>query len=409
MNAQPTQPTQPQPFNSMIPVSLETPFGEQHGMTMAEAEAVFAKPYDLIDWLAVLNVGSAAYILGHDVMALELTQHAITLNPQVAASWINLAVIQGARGDFYRAGVAAENAYHVEPENRTAATIYAESLLRLGRWREAWPLFHNYYDAKRVSLFRYAIREWTGQSLRGKRILVIEGGGFGDNFFFLRWLPMLKARGAHITYLCPASMLTLMEQQPYIDRLIPTQAGETESIIPGEFDYFIPLLALGYRFDATTRNVKCVSYIKSSARERRDHIDPSLIGFCWKAAESCLPRPFRSLAASHITQVCNTILDHNHQIVNLVLGENPDIHDWRDTARIIRTCDLIVTVDTGVAHLAGALGVPTWVILPGFSAWYYLTGTFTAPFYPSMRLFRNGVRGLDISVLACCKALEAIA
>jgi hypothetical protein len=99
------------------------------------------------------------------------------------------------------------------------------------------------------------------------------------------------------------------------------------------------------------------------------------------------------------------MLSHG-RIVNLVPGENPDLHDWLDTAQIISSCDLIITVDTGVAHLAGAMGKPVWVLLPGYSAWYYLTDSISIPQYPSMRLFRNKVAGLDHSVSACCKALE---
>jgi hypothetical protein len=74
----------------------------------------------------------------------------------------------------------------------------------------------------------------------------------------------------------------------------------------------------------------------------------------------------------------------------------------------MKSCDLIVTVDTGVAHLAGALGLPTWVILPTFSAWYYMLGSSLHPLYPNMRLFRSYYGGLEPAVEACLKALSQL-
>lgn len=401
-NAQPHN-----PHNSMIPVAITTPHGGQHGMTRIEAEHVIERPFNPRDWLEVLNMASASYILGFDATALELAEQAVALNPLVAAGWINLAVIHGSRGRFIDASHAAEEAYAADPTNRVAATIYAESLLRLGKWREAWPLFHNYYDSNRVSLFRFAIPEWTGQRLKGKRLLVIEGGGFGDNFFFLRWLRELKSLGAHITYLCPASMCKLMESQSYIDRTLPTSQGSTNEIRPAEFDYFVPLLSLGHKLNKTPQNSWNSPYIGSTGGDELNRDRPTRVGFCWQAAESCLPRPFRSLDHSQQVQLTSLLKAQGTEVQSLVPNDWERDLGWDTTARLIRSCDLIISVDTGVAHLAAAMDRPTWVILPGFSAWYYGVNSLTSPLYPTMRLFRNHVRGIDVALAACCRALEA--
>jgi ADP-heptose:LPS heptosyltransferase len=82
--------------------------------------------------------------------------------------------------------------------------------------------------------------------------------------------------------------------------------------------------------------------------------------------------------------------------------------DWLHTANVMSTLDLLVTVDTGVAHLAGAMGIPTWVILPGAAAWQYPLGHDIHPFYPFMRIFRNEDEGLDNAVQQVVEALETL-
>lgn len=391
-----------QPYNSMVPARIETPHGSQYGMTKAEAERMIHEPVDARDWMAVLNMSSACYILGHDAEALELAEEAVKLNP-CAAAFINLAVIHGSAGRLDRAAFYAEEAHFAELANRTAATLYAETLLRAGDWDRGWPLFHNYYDANRVSLFRHAIPEWTGQRLNGKRLLVIEGGGFGDNLFFARWLPPLKEMGAQITYLCPQSLCSLMAAQPYIDEVIPTAQGECDQIDIRGFDYFTPLLALGHKLRAQPGDPWRGTYIRVG---RTDH-DRMRIGFCWQAAEAHLPRPFRSLDNKLAQMVTDAICKAGAEPISLVLRDWEKNVGWDKTARLIGTCNKVITVDTGVAHLAGAMEVPTWVLLPGFSAWYYGLNSVVTPLYPSMRLFRNHVRGIDIAVSACIKALGA--
>jgi hypothetical protein len=393
-----------QPYNSMVPAYVTGRFGEHHGMTLAEAEDFINRPFDSAAWFEVVNMSSASYILGQDAIALELAERSVALYP-CTPTYINLAVILGSRGRFREAAEAAKSAYEADPSDRTAATLWAEHLLRAGRWHEAWPLFHNYYDSKRVTLFSYAIKAWTGQPLAGKRLLLIEGGGFGDNFFFLRWAKELKQRGAQITYLCPASMCDLMRMQPYIDHVIPTAKGEAvDDLRVDQYDYYVPLLALGYLLDKTVENPGPVD--PWITVPRREAMQQPRIGFCWQAGEASLPRPFRSLDHAQQVQLTSLMEERGCKVESLVPKDWEWSLGWDKTAQLMNSCDLIITVDTGVAHLAGAMGLSTWVLLPGFSAWYYLLGSNAHPLYPSMRLFRNHARGLDIAVSACCEALR---
>jgi len=108
-------------------------------------------------------------------------------------------------------------------------------------------------------------------------------------------------------------------------------------------------------------------------------------------------------------------LSRKHQWVNLIHGhklpkevDEPPLDDWLDTAKAAATCDLIVSVDTGVAHLAGAMGIPVWVILPGAAAWQYPVYRENHPFYSSMRMFWNRKEGLDDAVEAVIDHLSRL-
>jgi hypothetical protein len=120
----------------------------------------------------------------------------------------------------------------------------------------------------------------------------------------------------------------------------------------------------------------------------------------------------RSMHASQLQLMLNS-LDPKHQWVNLhhryVLPDavdHPLVETWLDTARAIATCDMVVSVDTCVAHLSAAMGVTTWVLLPGASAWHYLLHRPDHPLYPSMRMYRNYGRGLDNAIEAACDHLS---
>jgi hypothetical protein len=396
--------------NSMVPATEATRWGEQTGMTLDVAERVIRQPYDPADWVALLNYSCACYILGHDSVSLELAERVIQLEKS-AAGYINLAVIYGSRGMFHAAQQNAVLAVQCEPENRTALTLLAECRLREGNWAAGWPLFHNYYDLRRVTLFRHVMKQWTGtEPLAGKRLLLIEGGGFGDNFCFLRWAWELKSRGAHITFLCPESMTGLMLNQSYIDAVIPTSQGIAGQLLnPAQYDYFAPLLSLGDCLHVQPYNAWDGPYIGSWGGDELNLDRKLRIGFCWQAGEAGLPRPFRSLEAADQVAIERTIRAIGAEYVSLTYSENHELRTWEDTARAIRACDLIVTVDTGVAHLAGAMGRSVWVMLPGFSAWYYLNNRMDTPLYPTMRLFRNHVRGIDIAAAECTQALIGLA
>jgi len=375
------------------------------------------------DWLSWMHLGTAMHVVGETLAGLTASMKALELH-RCASTLMNVAVILETLGRFDEALALSKEANALDPTNQFAGLLYAQGLLRQGRWDEGWTPFewYSWGTIWQGELSEY-IKHWEGEDLRGKRILVLQGGGFGDNLMFFRWFKNLRQSGAHITYACPDVMVPLLRGHPWVDRLLPTHEGpETEGLpevdlTPSEFDYFVPLMGLARRFHATVQSTKrnCETYI--TVPHETDPLNYAwkkkkpVIGVCWSGAEKLDPRRHRSLDTMQTKKLLTSV---DVDWINLQYGVKPpvdifnvEIYDWSDTAAIVNECDLVVTVDTGVMHLAGAMGKQTWVILPGLSDWKFLLGSDKMPFYPTVRLFRNKGEGLNNALDACIHALRA--
>ncbi len=398
---------------------------EQKMMNVRDAREALARMNGHVpeDWLELSNLASAYYVLGDVERARELSDRVLSKARNVS-TLLNAAVILETYGKFDEALELSAEANTLDPNDPYAGNLYSSGLLRQGRWLEAWPPYVRY--CADFSWLRLAIPEWPGPSvpLKGKRLLVLDEGGFGDNIFFFRWMPLLKELGAHITMKCPTQYGPLVRGYPFIDRIIGGgPQGEPLEIIPKEYDYFVAVLALGLHFGVTVESYKWEgAYLHADPQKSRyrclalrDGRIPT-IGLCWKSGENVSPRKHRSLTPAQTARVLRTSPPTGCNWVSLVYDEfpphvgvrvsEPRINDWMDTAAVLSALDLVITTDTGVAHLAGAMGVPVWVMLPGISAWQYLLGSDRHPLYPSMRLFRNKGEGIDNAVDACVSALE---
>jgi hypothetical protein len=304
----------------------------------------------------------------------------------------NLAVILETLGRFAEALPYEREAYVRNPDEPRMARLYGEALLRHGNLTLGWPIYSRAY--LRYDWLTPYVPEWHGESLTGRRLLVFGPGGYGDNIFFLRWLTDLRARGAAITYIAPPNLAPLART---LDLTVVENWNGNVAIDFGAFDFHIPIHAipqyLGVTYDTY---VPRTPYLTVRPRPRF-HLCRR-IGFCWRGGEALSLRYSRSL---------------NWQQRQRVIARLPrryvDLSDltgsWLATAELMASLDHVVTVDTGVAHLAGALGVLTSVILPGSSAWYYPIGYDYHPFYPTMRMFRNDGEGLDSAVDAVLATL----
>jgi len=354
------------------------------------------------------NISSELYNKGMFEQALPIAEKALQI-ARTIPTLLNISIILEGLGRFDEALPCAAEAYSLNPGDKRAAGHYGRALLRIGDLTRGWPLYLQ--DVNLRSQLKDFIPEWTGQPLNGKRILVIEGEGYGDQFYFMRWMDTLRIESnVQIDYVCQPGLATLIDHQGF--RVLENWGGNCD-IRWDRYDYHTSILALPYKLGVTFENYKwkggCIQIGQGFMRPTNFRV-----GICALAGEGMSPTKCRSMHASQLQSVLNS-MDRKHQWVNLNYKhslpkecDNPTIENWLDTAKAIATCDMVVSVDTGVAHLSAAMGVPTWVVLPGNSAWQYPIHRDDHPFYPTMRMFRNYGKGMENAVEAVSDHLSRL-
>jgi hypothetical protein len=369
----------------------------------------FARPPEPVDPVGpetyFQNASSDLYNQGMSEQALPIAEKALQI-ARTIPTLLNLSIILESLGRFDEALPCAAEAFSLSPGDRRAAGHYGRALLRQGDLTYGWPLYLQ--DCNLRSQLRDFIPEWTGQDLRDKRVLVVEGEGYGDNIYFMRWLDTLRREGAQVDYICQPSLAPLVRHMEF--GAIENWGGNCDFKFT-DYDFYTSVLTLPHKLGVTYENYQWTGpYV--------DEVMPlhygQRVGICALAGEGMSPTKCRSMHASQLQHVLNA-MDRRHKWVNLNYKhslppecDNPVIEDWLDTAKIIATCDLVVSVDTGVAHLSAAMGVPTWVVLPGNYAWQYPSNRDVHPFYPTMRMFRNYGKGLDNAVEAVSDNLSRL-
>ena len=287
--------------------------------------------------------------------------------------------------------------------------------LALGRMASGWSDFEYRWKQKDYGSKRpvFDAPHWSGENLRGRSILVYDEEGLGDTIQFCRYLPRLVEQGARVGLLIRSNL----------SRLLASMTRETrdirivKSIGPGDrFDFQIPLLSLPYRLGVDLAHLQSGAYL-SAEPELASRWAANIrstgfkIGICWQGnpqsridvGRSIPLRAFHKL--SLIPGVRLISLQKNYGLDQLSdmpggmkvenLGEDFDAgrHAFVDSAAVMEHLDLIITSDTSVAHLAGALGRPTWVALKHVPDWRWMLDRRDCPWYPTMRLFRQRTPG----------------
>jgi hypothetical protein len=252
---------------------------------------------------------------------------------------------------------------------------------------------------------------WQGESLVGKSLLVWMEQGFGDEIQFCRYLPLLKAQGAaHITLVCHPPLKTLLETLAGVDAVLAVD-DEASELRP--HDYWSLLLSLPYQFRTDLGSIPAaIPYlaVPAAAGQRwagRLADAPINVGIVWQGNPRHLSDHERSLPSLATLAPLWDI--PGIRFVSLQKGRDeaatspgqaivalgPMLQDFAETAAVIAQLDLLISVDTAVVHLAGALGKPSWVLLPAYKTdWRWLRHRPDSPWYPGvMRLFRQRQRG----------------
>ncbi|OHB77998.1 MAG: hypothetical protein A2Z25_11455 [Planctomycetes bacterium RBG_16_55_9] len=399
------------------------------------------------DYVEAYNhLGVVLNDLGRSAEAIECYRRALHIDPEYAEVYNNLGIALKEREQFAEAITSFEQALQREPdfteahynlanslrdEGRCAEAIesylwalclkpdYAEAhwnmsltLLLGGNFIEGWkhyrwrrnvdpkmPTDHNYPGKSR----------WDGTPLEGKRLFVHYEQGLGDNIQFVRYLPMVKALGGTVIFETPKPLMGLFQELAGIDELMEYRPDEQCRV---KFDVYTSLLDMPNIFGTTVETIPAdVPYIHAdpakTAHWRGKMAGPGFkVGVVWAGSpihgndryRSCKLEHFAPLAkidgvrlyalqkgqaASQIAEMAGTI-----PIVTL----SDEFEDFTDTAAAIENLDLVISVDTSVLHLAGALGKMTWALLPFTPEWRWMLSRPDSPWYPMMRLFRQKER-----------------
>ena len=288
----------------------------------------------------------------------------------------------------------------------------SQVVLLKGAWQEGFELFENRIALDTAPREHTLLARWQGQDLHGKRILVECEQGFGDSIQFSRYLPLLRQAGAQVLLACPVPLQALFEQAyPDVQVLSPGQQIELASV-----NYYTPLMSLAGLFHTTPEQVPYRRPYLSAPEIYREkwqwleqHSDQLKVGLVWSGNPAHTNDKNRSIGFE--TLMAN--LPKGPAYFSLQTGDAPsaasiphgltvlsgDIQNFSDTAAICQHMDVVITVDTSIAHLSGALGVPTWVMLPFCPDWRWLLNCDDSVWYDSVTLFRQPCIGDWDSVL----------
>lgn len=361
------------------------------------------------------NLGNLLLAMGRSSEALPYHRKALALAPDSVVAHSNLGVLlaymrrDNEAEEYLRQALSIDGAYQLARLN------LAMLLLSQGRLREGWQLhearYHPDLPHPDATPPAHTFPQWQGESLQGKSLLLWPEQGYGDMIQFCRYLPMLKKMGAaRIDLICRAPLVELMRTLDGVDRVAAIE--ESASVVFADsHDYWtlpmsLPLhckteiatipATLPYLFVPGGRHTKWAEKLPPSDGKMR-------IGMVWRGNPRHANDTNRSLPDFALLEPLWEVQDA--QFFNLQFGSRLDflphvtdlgagIADFADTAAIIEQLDLLITVDTAAAHLAGALGKPCWVVLPALRTdWRWLQERSDSPWYPgTMRLYRQGAQ-----------------
>lgn len=358
------------------------------------------------------NLGVLFKKTGRRNEALAAYRRALEIKPNYAEAHNNIGVILKESGRLDEAAQTYRQALALKPDYADARWNLAMALLTAGHYREGWPCYEARHHPNRTEAVsekpKLSCPQWTGQSLSGRSIVVWTEQGFGDYIQFARYLPLIKQRGAaRLTVACPPPLKPLLETAGGVDEVI-TQAPAPEA----PYDYWVFPMSLPAVFGSELETLPASQPYLRALPERVLAWQSRLpekglnVGLVWKGNPGHNNDAHRSFR--HLSQLEPLWSVPGVTFVSLQKGCGEDdaagiatsqpiiplgceLEDFGDTAALISALDLLITVDTAVAHVAGALGKACWVLLPHIECdWRWMRERTDSPWYPNnMQLFRQ--------------------
>lgn len=340
---------------------------------------------------ALANFGDVWAWQGQFEQALAYYERALALRPRSAALHNKRGYALEYLGRIEQALSCYEQAVALDPEFAEAHTNRAMTWLRLGDFERGWPEYEWRFRRKDFAVKEHPWPRWDGQPLEGRRLLVCAEQGLGDAIQFVRYLPLLEQQGATVFFEGPPRLAPLLE---------PRWTQKPEHGV----DFQVSLLSLPYRLGTKLASIPAsVPYLRvapeplARSREKFRNENRYKVGLVWAGNPDHRHDRLRSLAVEQLEPLLETpgVAFYSLQRGWRTPAGLPiealeqEAGTLADTAADVLQLDLVISVDTMVAHLAGALGRPVWVLLSFLPDWRWMLDREDSPWYPTMRLFRQ--------------------
>ncbi len=373
---------------------------------LAQAEAIYRQILSTIpDQPEATNLlGALAFQVGRLDVSIPLLRRAIEIKPQLPEAHANLGSALLQNGQYDDAIALFRHAISMRREFPMAHHNLGLALLLKGEFDEGWSEYAWRDRAEELGRVhqKFPQPQWRGESLDGKRILLHAEQGVGDTIQLVRFIPEVIARGGRVILAVQEEVLSLVRQIPGV-----MQFATRGDPIP-EFDVHSPLLnlpgALAITRDTIPSSEKYLSADAALVKEWETKLSAPprhrKIGLAWAGDPRHTNDRNRSIAAEMLAPfqtIADTTFYRLHKSGSAgpawIVDHTPGFRDFSDTAAFIENLDLVISVDTAVAHLAAAMGKPTWILLPFVPDWRWMLERTDSPWYPSVRLFRQSSIG----------------
>ena len=358
----------------------------------------------------LIGLGNQARADNDPELALQYYARAFTQDRYSASAFNNYGNVLRECGDPAGGIPFLQRSIQLAPEHPTAPFNLAVALLLNGNYAQGWPQYESRWNYEHLAgtLPNYSQPRWTGQDIKDKTVLVLGEQGHGDNLQFVRFISDLRSRGAQAILAVNPSLKPLL-----IGEAIPN------IVCPGdplpEFDYWIPIMSIPAVVGSTLENLAPVQYYLTADSKLQQQWQQQLgpknrlrVGFCWSGRRDTWINqhkgmPFdvmldlikRNPNYEWVNLQCDCTAEEENELVAAGVTAYPGaIQSFADSAALIMHMDVVLSVDTAVAHLAGALGRPVWVMLSQFALdWRWLINRDDSPWYTTARLFRQPKMG----------------
>jgi len=371
--------------------------------SLAQSAEAFERAIELAPGspTAIHNYALVKRLQGELDTAEKFAIQSCELRPEDSNYAFTLALCYMFKEDMKQAQVWLEKAIELDPGNNAAHVYLAFNYFHTGKIKKGWAQYEKRLDLQVFKSLNYGRPRWDGEELNGKPVLLLREQGMGDNIQFIRYAKLVAEKGGKVVVLTWPKLQRLFES---VEGISVVTTGIPE---PKHFYRYAPLLSLPYTLGTVKKTIPSQTpYLRAPAelikewRKKLQDYDGIKIGVVWRGSTGHENDRFRSSTLDGMSQLFSvpgttffSLMterpDNESELPKELIDLGPELDDFADTAAAIEALDLVISVDTSVCHLAGALGRPVWTMIargPDFR--WGLKGT-KSDWYPSMKLYRQ--------------------